>query len=71
MPDASHGPFDPPTLEEMLDLLPAADIARRLTVMRPKGRGKLAGRCPVHRERTPSFEVHGAGKPGRRQRVRC
>lgn len=68
--DASSSPVAP-SLDEMLDLLPAAGTARRLTVLRPAGQGKLLGRCPVHVERTPSFEVRGVGRSGRFQRVRC
>lgn len=67
---ASSSPVAP-SLDELLDLLPAAGIARRLTVLRPAGRGKLRGHCPVHVERTPSFEVRGVGRPGRFQHVRC
>mgnify|MGYP002778384629 CR=1 FL=1 len=58
-------------LAHILDAAPAAEIAMRVIRLKPAGRGRWRGRCPVHTERTPSFEVTGADRPGRFQRVRC
>lgn len=58
-------------LADILDAAPAVQIATRVIHLERAGGGRWRGRCPVHAERTPSFEVTGADRPGRFQRVRC
>ena len=59
------------TLADILDALPTREIAQSLAYLSPSGPGKLVGCCPLHRERTPSFEVSNLNRPGRFHRVRC
>ena len=58
-------------LADILDALPTREIAKGLAYLSPSGPGKLVGRCPLHRERTPSFAVSNLHRPGRFHRIRC
>ncbi len=61
----------PVALDEILDALPTREIARRLACLSATGPGTLKGCCPLHIERTPSFEVRYLDRPGRFHRVQC
>lgn len=41
-----------------LKQLELATVAGRYTELRPAGAGRLKGRCPLHKERTPSFYIY-------------
>ena len=49
--------FDLRLVEEIKRRTPLAALIRERVALKPAGCGELAGLCPFHDERTPSFTV--------------